>query len=93
MPNALSRTRLTLLLIVVLSATLPSSIMAQQKIAAADEQPLKPERNSARRHTGQSSLYRFCLAARLQSEGPRGLGETGLHLTARRSPTSMAESP
>jgi hypothetical protein len=41
MPNALSRTTLTLLLIVVLSATLPSSIMAQQKLAAADEQPLK----------------------------------------------------
>jgi hypothetical protein len=45
MPNALSITTLTLLLVVGLSATLPSSIMAQQKLAAADEQPLKPERN------------------------------------------------
>ena len=45
MPNALSRTTLTLLLVVGLSATLPSSIMAQQEFAAGDEQPLKPERN------------------------------------------------
>ncbi len=45
MPNALSRTTLALLLVVGLSAALPSSIMAQQEFATADEQPLKPERN------------------------------------------------
>ena len=45
MLNALSRTTLALLLVVGLSAALPSSIMAQQRLAAADEQPLKPERN------------------------------------------------
>jgi hypothetical protein len=44
MPNALSRTTLALLLVVGFSAALPSSIMAQQEFAAADEQP-KPERN------------------------------------------------
>ena len=51
MLNALSRTTLALLLVVGLSASLPSSIMAQQRLAAADEQPLKPER-VARRHPG-----------------------------------------
>jgi len=45
MLNALSRTTLALLLVVGLSAALPSSIMAQQRLAAADEQLLKPERN------------------------------------------------
>jgi hypothetical protein len=45
MPNALSRTTLTLLLVVGLSAALPSLTVAQQKLAAADEQALKPERN------------------------------------------------
>jgi hypothetical protein len=45
MPNALSRTTLTLFLVVGLSAALPSSTVAQQKLAAADEHPLKPERN------------------------------------------------
>jgi hypothetical protein len=45
MPNALSRTTLALLLVVGFSAALPSSIMAQREFAAADEQPLKPERN------------------------------------------------
>jgi hypothetical protein len=45
MPNALARTTLTLLLVAGLSAALPSSTMAQQKLAATDERPLKPERN------------------------------------------------
>jgi hypothetical protein len=45
MPNALSRTTLALLLVAGVNAELPSSIMAQQKLAAADEHPLKPERN------------------------------------------------
>jgi hypothetical protein len=45
MPNALSRTTLALLLVVGFTAALPSSNMAQQKFAVADEQPLKPERN------------------------------------------------
>jgi len=45
MPNALSRTTLTLLLVVGFGAALPSSIMAQPEFAAGDEQPLKPERN------------------------------------------------
>jgi hypothetical protein len=47
MPNALSRTTLALLLVVGFTAALPSSNIAQQKFAVADEQPLKPERNPA----------------------------------------------
>ncbi len=47
MPTALSRTTvtLTLLLVAGVSAALPSSVMAQQKTLPATEQPLKPEKN------------------------------------------------
>ena len=86
------RTTLALLLVVGVSASLPSSIMAQQRLAAADEQPLKPERNPPGDIPDNQVFIDYVSPLGFSLKVPEGWARQDL-LTACRSPTNMAASP